>query len=496
MTQGMSVSGKEVIVAAAEDACVQTITCVPGYPVTDVIETLEAEISVNEKVAMEIALGSSAAGRRSMVLVKQLGMNILADPLVISATHTIGSGIVVLAGDDLGPGGSQAQMDSRYFGLISDLPVMDPADPSALYHSILEAYVLSEMIKAPVIVRATSRLIETSGHSPDRRALPSHGIKFDRSIWDLTARGRGQRYLSESFPLAKDASETTSLNSLRISGNVGIIASGCPAKLAENLDVSLLVVGYAYPLPWRLIKDFLNLHDRIVIAEEPGPFLERQLGAVGKVLGRLTGHLPIGPLDILDLQRVLDSGLCMDKASAPKLGKGYERSADKGHRSICDDCPYSSLYKALGKIGVIVAGDAGCSIRAVRGPYSSVDLVYGLGSSPGVASGILGDGRKKGIAVVGDYGFIHSGIQGLINAVWKGRDILMILIQNGVAAQTGGQEVPDMTKVLEALVPVGYLDFPEDGKDIKNIEKALRDNIAAEGASAIVARGKCPRSRS
>ena len=102
-------------------------------------------------------------------------------------------------------------MDSRYFGLISDLPVMDPADPSALYHSILEAYVLSEKIKAPVIIRATSRLFEISVSSPERRALPPHGIKFDRSIWDLTALGRGQRYQDEAVPLAEDASEATSL---------------------------------------------------------------------------------------------------------------------------------------------------------------------------------------------------------------------------------------------------------------------------------------------
>ena len=480
---------------AAADACVQTITCVPGYPVTEVAEALGAEISVNEKVALEIALGSSAAGRRSMVLVKQLGMNLLADPLVISATHTIGSGIVALAGDDLGPRGSQAQMDSRYFGLISDLPVMDPADPSALYHSILEAYVLSEKIKAPVIIRATSRLFEISVSSPERRALPPHGIKFDRSIWDLTALGRGQRYQDEAVPLAEDASEATSLNSLRVSSKIGIIASGCPARLAENLDASLLVVGYAYPLPWRLIKNFLHLHDRVIIAEEPEPFMEGQLRAIEKVFGRLTGHLPMGPLDVRDLQRALNMDLGRDKVSAPKRVKGYERSADKGHKSICDDCPFSSLYKALEKIGTIVAGDAGCIIRAVREPYSSVDLVYGLGSPPSVASGLAGDDREKGIAVVGDYGFAHSGLQGLINAVWKGRDILMILIQNGVAAQTGGQEVPDLTKVLEALVPVRFLNFPEDGKDTKDVEKSLRDVMAVKGSSAIVARGKCPRSR-
>ncbi len=128
-----AMNGQDAVLLAADDAGARVRTYVPGYPITDLAAALKAEISVNEKVALEIALGASATGLRSMVVVKQVGMNNLADPLVISATETIGSGLVIIAGDDLGPRRSQAEMDSRFYGPISELPVLDPGSPESLY---------------------------------------------------------------------------------------------------------------------------------------------------------------------------------------------------------------------------------------------------------------------------------------------------------------------------------------------------------------------------
>ena len=158
-----SMNGLQAAVLAAEDAAAWVRTYVPGYPITDLAAALGAEISVNEKVALEIALGASATGRRALVIVKQVGMNILADPMVISATHTIGSGVVILAGDDLGPRGSQAEMDSRFFGPLAELPMLDPRSPASLHASILEGYTVSEWLRIPVIVRVTARLLSDEG---------------------------------------------------------------------------------------------------------------------------------------------------------------------------------------------------------------------------------------------------------------------------------------------------------------------------------------------
>ena len=189
--------GLKAVVLAADDAGAVVRTYVPGYPITDLAAGLKAEISVNEKVALEIALGASATGLRSMVVAKQVGMNALADPLVISATHNIGSGLVLIAGDDLGPRGSQVEMDSRFYGLVAKLPLFDPTDPENLYASILEAYSLSEKLRVPVIVRVTAPLLAAEGDPISSHPSLGTGQIFERPEPELTMRGLNQRHHAE-----------------------------------------------------------------------------------------------------------------------------------------------------------------------------------------------------------------------------------------------------------------------------------------------------------
>jgi indolepyruvate ferredoxin oxidoreductase alpha subunit len=476
--------GLEAVKQAVQDAGVEVITYVPGYPINEIAESLGAEISVNEKVALEIALGASATGRRSMSIVKQVGMNVLADPLVISANHTIGSGLVVLVGDDIGPKGSQAEMDSRYYGLVTELPVFDPENPLALHDSIVEAYRLSEMLRVPAIVRVTSRLISAEGPYIQPFISTGSGQIFEKTNWDFTVRARHQRHHKEVLPLAEEASEASTLNSIEISGKVGIIASGYPATLAEGLGFSLLAVGYANPLPRRLIRRFIDGHRLILVAEEPEPFIESQLQMSPKVRGKLTGHLPFGPLERSDISRALEM-LDEKEVKAPEA-EVYESVQERGYTGICDDCPYAPLFRALEKLDVPVAGDAGCAIRATREPYGSVDVVYGLGSSIGVASGF----GKKGVAVIGDFALAHTGLAALINAVWQKRDVLVVLLKNDVAATTGGQEAPDLTKLLEDLVPTRYAELPATEEEMEHV---LKEELGRERTRAVVALGRCPR---
>ena len=407
-------------------------------------------------------------------------MNILADPLVISATHTIGSGLVIIAGDDLGPRGSQVEMDSRFFGPLAELPMLDPQSPASLHASILEGYTVSEWLRIPVIVRVTARLLADEGPEISSRPGRSAAQRFEREGWDLTMRGRHQRHHDRIMAFAEEASESTTLNRLEISGNVGIIASGRPAALAEGLGVSLFSVGYSNPLPAKLLRRFIDGHRQILVAEEPEPFIESQLVLSPKIKGKLTGHLPRGPLEREDIIRALE---CLEETPERKP-QVYESVAERGYAGVCEDCPFIPLFRALGKIDVFVAGDAGCVIRATREPYQSVDVVYGLGSSVGVASGFA----EKGIAVVGDYALAHSGLQGLINAVWQKRDVLVVVLKNNVAAMTGGQEVPDLTPLVEALVPTRRLELPASENEV---EQMLREELKRSGASAVVALGKC-----
>lgn len=474
---------------------------VPGYPITDAIPALgeEASMAANEKVAMEVALGASATGRRSIVLVKHLGVNLLADPLSIAPTHTIGAGLLVLAGEDVGPRGSQAEMDVRHYGPLCEIPVLDPAGPELLRSALLEAFALSENIRAPVMVRTTFEFGDAARNLTRVQGPESSGKKgcsekadrsatFDRSIWDLTAKGRHERYRDEVLPLMISASNSSSLNLLREGdGGLGVVASGRPASLALNLktELPLFVLGFSHPLPWDAIRAFARDHDEILVVEEPTPFIEARLQVCGKVFGKMTGHLPWGRMEAEDLECALE---LIATGTRPVPGPRPQRSLDRlASKNVCDDCPYRPVYEAVRDLNVPVAGDAGCSIRAVRPPLEAVDVVYGLGSSVAVASGF----GKKGVALIGDYAMAHSGLLGLIDAVNNGREVLVVLLQNGVAAMTGGQSVPDITPILEAIVPsLRTLDLPAD-RD--SIEEVLACELKRPGVSLVVAKGICPR---
>ena len=473
-------NGLDAAVRAAEDAAVSVRTYVPGYPITDLAQALRCQISVNEKVALEIALGASATGLRSLVVVKQVGMNLLADPLVISATHGIGSGVVVLVGDDLGPRRSQAEMDSRFYAPLSELPLLDPSRPGLLHSSLLEAYTLSERLRIPVMVRVTSRLLSAQEEHIPSRPLPATGQRFEKENWELTAKGRHQRHHDRIMAFAQEASESSTLNQVQICGEIGIIASGHPASLAQGLGVSFLGLAYSHPLPERLLRRFIDGHRLILVAEEPEPFIESILSENPKIRGKLTGHLPRGALERQDIIQALEEL----EGRPERRPHAYEGVAERGYEGVCPDCPFRALFSALAKVDAPVAGDAGCSIRATREPFSSADVAYGLGSSAGVASGFCG----KGIALMGDFALAHSGLAGLINAVWQKRDLLAVVLKNDVAAMTGFQEAPDLSRVLEALLPTSVLDLPAEEEDV---EAALRKELARRGPSVLVARGRC-----
>ncbi|RQW78366.1 MAG: hypothetical protein EHM14_12225 [Methanothrix sp.] len=181
-----------------------------------------------------------------------------------------------------------------------------------------------------------------------------------------------------------------------------------------------------------------------------------------------------------DIIRALES---LDK-KAEKASQDYETAAERGYSGVCIDCPFIPLFRALARLDASVAGDAGCAIRTTREPYESVDVVYGLGSSIGVASGFI----EKGVAVVGDYALAHSGLQGLINAIWQKREVVVVVLKNNMAAMTGGQAVPDLTKLLETLVRTRFIEVPGS---VEEIESALNEELAKPGSSAIVVSGRC-----
>ena len=479
-------NGIDAIVFALIDSNVKSVTGVPGFPITDLMEAVREKInsewSINEKVALEMALGSSVCGQCSVVIVKHVGMNVLADPLVSSTTHTIGAGVVIIAGDDPGIEKSQNEQDSRFYGLLAEVPVFDPESPATAYQCFMDAFELSEKTAAPVIVRITDRLLKTEGDI-SRDGASATAPEFDKKTWLLTMKGKHQRFHKDSYPLMCGYAENSRLNTLTKRGKVGIISSGFTSQLVESVvpdDVSHLSLVAVNPLPLELVKRFIDGHERVLVVEETEPVIEKQLSCV---LGKLTGHMPYGKVEEDDIRNALDN-IGKDTVSCDIVPQTIQ---ERGARPVCEGCPYLPLYHAIKETGVHVAGDVGCSILTSSPPLSLIDAAFSLGGAISTASGF----DRKGIALIGDFALAHSGINGLVNAVHNNHEMVVVVLQNEVSAMTGGQPVPDLTGLVGSYIEdTQILDMHEPLPDLR---KLLAEKLEKKGISVILARGKCPR---
>ena len=535
-------TGFEALYLAALDSDVSLITGVPGYPITSLMELfLQAKrkkepqepdkpenISdsidsaaytaywlANEKVALEIALGASVSGKRALVLVKHVGMNLLSDPLITSVTHTIGAGLVIIAGDDPGVKGSQNEQDSRWYGKIAEVAVFDPNDPDTAYRALRRAYELSEETKTPVILRVTAGLEKTKGKILRLPKSSSPYPEFDRTIWKNRMFEKHQIFHSKVYPILEAEAENTELSKIRVreksralkdkaerenlftkkiatgskAYSVGIISSGFTSLTVEKTlkktkifsnglesfgeisRISHLCLSLVNPLPIEKIRAFLNSNEKILIAEESEPFIEEQVRIAGNVYGKKTGHLPYGQITSEDIEFALwNIGKEKISGEIKASDSAFPGNVNKGRASVCPDCPYLPLYHFLSKLDTKIAGDMGCSVRSAPEPLAAVDVSFALGSAISVACGFKG----KGIAVIGDFALAHSGILGLLSAVNLNCNVLVLVLQNEVAAMTGGQSVPDLRKVVEAItsyVTVFEIDLDEVIDNSKNSGK-------------------------
>lgn len=527
-------TGFEALYLAALDSDVSFVTGVPGYPVTSLMElflrkTAEKELLkaseektlaleeasafkiirdapkipdysarwlTNEKVALETALGASVSGKRALVLVKHVGMNLLSDPLITSVTHTIGAGLVIIAGDDPGAKGSQNEQDSRWYGRIAETAVFDPASPDMAYRALRRAYELSEETRTPVLLRVTAGLEKTKGKINRLRKSSSPHPEFDRSIWKNRMVEKHRLFHSRTYPLLEAEAENTDLNEIRKRtaknagegsgsghGYLGIISSGFMSSVVEELlkkqnefhaevshpEISHLSLGLVNPLPLEKIKAFLNSNQKILVVEESEPFIEEQIRITGKVYGKKTGHLPYGQVKTENLEFALEH--IEEEILKPADTTSLE-AKKKSRVGICNDCAYLPLYHYLSTLDVRVAGDMGCSVRSAPEPLAAVDVSFALGSAISVACGF----EKKGIAVIGDFALAHSGILGLLSAAATGCNVLVLVLQNEVAAMTGGQDVPDLRKVVEAVTPdVSVFDI--DASEEKAVDGASTEKV-------------------
>jgi indolepyruvate ferredoxin oxidoreductase alpha subunit len=513
---------------------VKLVASYPGGPITGIVESLldqsnthdlYVEWSSCEKVAFEVALGCSLAGKRSVMVAKHVGINHILDPLMTVNLTGSGGGLVILAGDDPGAYGSQNEQDSRLLGAFAEIPILEPTTPGQGYRMTRQAFRLSEAYGLPVMVRFVADFTTDSAVvSPEPRASEVRA-QFDRKFrWKALPAKVVDDHAAlhdklKQVTAAYEHAPYRSYNTLNGGGQIGIIAAGHMAarlqRCAPLSDVRILELGTVFPLPAKQITSFLNRVQRAYILEEVEPFVEDQIRSLAQrhglqvdILGKIGGHVPWeGDFNHEKLVRFLieQLGQSLPEAAAPT--PNYPSRQPFG-----DGCPYTPFFKTLQQMvsdkqlpRPIVVGETGCLVRLINPPFEMLDVKYSMGSSIGIASGLAHSGvDEKILAVTGDSAFLHTGLNGLVNAAHHQPDITVAVMDNETVAMTGfqvpaGAGVTAMGQQAEPIYPeklASAMGIDEvavvDAFDAEAIAQTLQAAFNKKGLSFIVVRGRCP----
>ena len=479
--------GDEAIALGALHAGLSGVYAYPGTPSTEITEFIqnnpqakEAHIHSrwcsNEKTAMEAALGMSYAGKRALVCMKHVGMNVCADAFVNSAITGTNGGLVVLAADDPSMHSSQNEQDSRFYGKFALIPILEPSNQQEAYDMMDEAFRLSESLKEPVLLRVVTRLAHSRAavETASQQAQNSLNPDDDRRWVLLPAIARRQySALIDKQPLMLKAAEESRFNQTRIDGKkpLGIIACGIGYNYVMETgrtDFNLLKVSQ-YPLPEQAIRQLAEMSDEILVVEDGQPFVEEQikglLGAGYKVTGRLTGHLPrTGELNPDNVAAAIniDCKGGSDSLSTGEADSSYPSPIHVVGRppALCQGCGHRDVYAALKEIiaeyaDARVFGDIGCYALGALPPFQSINSCVDMGASITMAKGAADAGVFPAIAVIGDSTFTHSGMTGLLDAVNDHANIIVIISDNLTTAMTGGQDSAGTNKFEQICLGLG-----------------------------------------
>jgi len=512
------VLGAEAVALAAIDEGISGVYAYPGTPSTEITEYIQkskeakelnirSAWSANEKTAYEAALGMSYAGKRSLVCMKHVGLNVAADAFINSAITGINGGLVLLVADDPSMHSSQNEQDTRFYAKFSYLPVLEPSNQQEAYDSVRYAFNLSENVQLPVIVRITTRLSHSRSVIAQRNSVLQNELQPETSDtkWVLIpaiARKQYSELLNKQQELVAE-SERSIFNKLRIAnGKKGIIAFGIAYNyvmevLTKNsIEASVLKISQ-YPLPEKLIKDFYANNDEIVIAEEGYPIYEELLkGYLGnaKIKGRLDGTLPrMGELSPDALSKALGVNA--------KEGEPIPEIIANRPPELCKGCGHRDVFAELNEVlkgyeHKHVFGDIGCYTLGVLLPYAKLNTCVDMGASVTMAKGAADAGLHPAVCIIGDSTFTHSGITGLLDAVNDKNKVTIIISDNSTTAMTGGQQSSGVGRIEDICKGVGVepehirILVPHRNNFNENVQ-ALKEEFEYNGVSVIISRREC-----
>lgn len=515
-------SGDEAIAYGAYDAGVRIATAYPGTPSTEILETFSqlpdvyAEWCPNEKVAFEVAIGSSLAGARTMVSMKHVGLNVAADPFFTASYVGVGGGLLVVSADDPGMHSSQNEQDNRHYAVAAKIPMLEPSDSQEAYEFARLAVEISETYDTPCLLRITTRVAHSKTvvvrRPPERKGRrPVSGFQKNPPKYVMVPIFARQRHEEVEKRLERllDYSESTPVNvAERGSRKLGIIASGVAYAYAKEVcpEASFLKIGMSHPLPAAKIRTFARGLAKIVVVEELDPFLEMQIRALGipvegKSLFPACGELT-PDLVLQGLRRA--TGSASRRTSSDDRDR---RALPPRPPALCPGCPHSATFYTIKKLKLDVMGDIGCYTLSVAPPLETMDACVCMGASIGMAHGMeraLRDRTdRRCVAVIGDSTFVHSGITALLNVAYnKGRSTTVI-VDNRTTAMTGLQDHPGTGRTLQGDASPA-VDFEALGRalgidsvrtvdpyNLKELEAALQEEIEAPRSSLIIARRPC-----
>jgi len=513
--------GNEAIAHACLEAPVDFVSGYPGTPSSEVIDVLRSrsdrgyyiEWSVNEKVALENALAAAWCGLRALCTMKHVGLNVAADPLMTSAYTGVTGGLVIMSADDPFAHSSQNEQDSRCYAHFARVPCLDPSTIQEAHDMLISAFAVSEEFGLPVIFRPTTRICHSKGDVSLNETVAStrkgEFKKDPRQYVIIPAHTRIlHKKLNEKQPAIRKRLVELGYNTCFVRGRTAVIAGGIAATYVEELipdGISFMKIG-AYPIDEAWLSDFVRKHDSVLVIEELAPEIEEQVLQVAgmvKVLGKKNGHVPYeGELSLPAVARIMVNGGVLAKNPYPAVSP--VQNLPPRPPILCAGCLHRAAFYAIKRVfkDAIYPSDIGCYTLGLQ--LGVVDTTICMGASITVASGIAHSGEPRDvICTIGDSTFLHTGIQGLMNAVYNGADITVVILDNRITAMTGHQPNPNTGVTacgiqsppvsLDAVCRACGVTFVEtvDPYDITGMMNVLRAAQARRGVNVIIAKQQC-----
>lgn len=514
--------GNEAVARGAYEAGVKFVSSYPGTPSTEITEEIAkypevaCEWAPNEKCGAEAAIGCSIRGGRSMTCMKHVGMNVCADPLFTASYSGVNGGLVFCVADDPGMHSSQNEQDSRNYARAAKVPMLEPADSEECRSFTRYAFEMSEKYDTPVLIRLHTRVSHSRSIVDVKDANPitiKEYVKNSQKYVMMPANAIGKHVVVENRTrtiISDMAASPVEVGMHKIELNdtkLGIITSGAAYQYVKDAipTASVLKLGVVWPLCEDIIKDFASKVERLVVVEELDPFLETEIKAMGvkcegKELFTLLGEYTAR----LIKEKLTNEALPEVAFDASKLPVVPGRPP-----VLCAGCPHKGLFLALKRLKVNVTGDIGCYTLGALPPMQAVDTVICMGASVGMAHGFDKatdhEDSKKTVGVIGDSTFLHSGITNLMNAVYNGSHITLVILDNSITGMTGHQQNPatGMNIRLEATPAVSLEKLCEsvgvmpeairvvDPVDTFGSEKVIKEELEREAVSVVIARRPC-----